>query len=103
MITQCIWSWWVNNGWKSHKIEFQDRGAGHIHGTLWLKLENIERLIWTDENQLILDDAEYENDDKQHDGTSLDKDENINNPNRPFKGIVSAFRVREGSIEKFHW
>ena len=83
----------------TYKVEFQDRGAGHIHGTLWLKLENMERLIRTDANQLIHDDAEYENEGKQHDGTSLDKDENTNNPNRPFKGIV---RVRERSIEKLH-
>ena len=24
----------------TYKVEFQDRGAGHIHGTLWLKLED---------------------------------------------------------------
>ena len=32
----------------TYKVEFQDRGAGHIHGTLWLKLERMERLIRTD-------------------------------------------------------
>ena len=29
----------------TYKVEFQDRGAGHIHGTLWLGLEKIEKLI----------------------------------------------------------
>ena len=50
----------------------------------------MEILIRTDDNQLVLDDAE--NDGKKHDGTSPDKDENTINPNRPLKGIVSAFR-----------
>ena len=29
----------------TYKVEFQDRGAGHIHGTLWLNLDKIEHLI----------------------------------------------------------
>ena len=29
----------------TYKVEFQDRGAGHIHGTLWLGLNEIENLI----------------------------------------------------------
>ena len=28
-----------------YKVEFQDRGAGHIHVTLWLQLDKIEKLI----------------------------------------------------------
>ena len=28
------------------KAEFQERGAGHYHGTLWVDLPRIERLIW---------------------------------------------------------
>ena len=28
----------------TYKVEFQDRGAGHIHGTLWLNLDNLEQL-----------------------------------------------------------
>ena len=27
----------------TYKVEFQDRGAGHIHGTLWLRLGEIEK------------------------------------------------------------
>ena len=27
----------------SYRVEFQGRGAAHIHGTLWLDLKNIEK------------------------------------------------------------
>jgi hypothetical protein len=72
----------------TYKVEFQDRGAGHIHGILWLKLERMERLIRTDNDQLFLN----ENGDVEDEGITLDKNENINKPNLPFKGIVSAFK-----------
>ena len=29
----------------TYKVEFEDRGAGHIHGTLWLGLDDIENLV----------------------------------------------------------
>ena len=29
----------------TYKVEFQDRGAGHIHGTLWLRLDKIEKMV----------------------------------------------------------
>ena len=29
----------------TYKVEFQDRGAGHIHGTLWLDLDKIENMM----------------------------------------------------------
>ena len=29
----------------SYRIEFQGRGAAHIHGTLWLDIEKIEEII----------------------------------------------------------
>ena len=29
----------------TYKVEFQDRGAGHIHGTLWLGIDDIENLV----------------------------------------------------------
>ena len=44
----------------TYKVEFQDRGAGHIHGTLWLKLETMERLIRKDDGQLVIDDENIE-------------------------------------------
>ena len=38
----------------TEKVEFQDRGAGHIHGTLWLKLNMIERLVKLENGELAL-------------------------------------------------
>ena len=29
----------------TYKVEFQDRGAGHVHGTLWLGLKKIDNLM----------------------------------------------------------
>jgi hypothetical protein len=29
----------------TYKVEFQDRGAGHIHGTLWQRLDKIENMV----------------------------------------------------------
>ena len=29
----------------TYTVEFQDRGAGHIHGTLWLRLDKIEKMV----------------------------------------------------------
>ena len=34
----------MNVKYYTYKVEFQDRGAGHIHGTLWLNMEKIEQL-----------------------------------------------------------
>ena len=28
----------------TYKVEFQDRGAGHIHGALWLNLDKVEEI-----------------------------------------------------------
>ena len=35
----------MNVKYYTYKVEFQDRGAGHIHGTLWLGLDKIENLM----------------------------------------------------------
>ena len=35
----------MNVKYYTYKVEFQDRGAGHIHGTLWLNINKIENLI----------------------------------------------------------
>ena len=37
----------------TYKVEFQERGAGHLHGTLWLELDKLEKLILT-ENGLVV-------------------------------------------------
>ena len=44
----------------TYKVEFQERGAGHIHGTLWLKMESLERLIRKDNDELVLDNDDTE-------------------------------------------
>ena len=61
----------------TYKVEFQDRGAGHIHGTLWLKLEMMERLIRTDDDQLVLGENIDDNDTEQGDMED-DTDKNDN-------------------------
>ena len=33
----------------SYKVEFQQRGAGHVHGVLWLMTDVLERTQWTKE------------------------------------------------------
>ena len=50
----------------TYKVEFQDRGAGHIHGTLWLRLDKIEKIIKAE---------------------NLQSEEEL-----PFKGLTTAFR-----------
>ena len=39
----------------TYKVEFQERGAGHIHGTLWLNLEKMEKLIRKGNGNLVLE------------------------------------------------
>ena len=38
----------MNVKYYTYKVEFQDRGAGHVHGTLWLRLNKIENLTRKD-------------------------------------------------------
>ena len=63
----------------SYKTEFQDRGAGHIHGVLWIKLHKIEKLCKLTDGSLVLMNEEMKK-------NSKDK------YTEPFKGIKSAFR-----------
>ena len=42
----------------TYKVEFQDRGAGHVHGTLWLQLERMEKVIRNDNRELPLEDED---------------------------------------------
>ena len=69
----------------TYKVEFQERGAGHIHGTLWLKLDMIERLIRNDNNELVLGNEDLK--DQEEDAGLL-----RNDSQKPFKGISSAFK-----------
>ena len=80
----------------TYKVEFQERGAGHFHGTLWLKLEKMEKLIITTDNELILNDEIPETDDID----DIESNEsNIFDDKKPFKGICSAFRKLKNNEE----
>ena len=57
----------------AYKVEFQDRGAGHVHGTLWLRLDKIENLI------------------KDPDGTLRERNDNDSDDEAIFKGLAKAF------------
>ena len=70
----------------SYKTEFQDRGAGHVHGVLWVKLYKIEKLCRLEDNSLVTLSKEQKND--------------MNGQySEPFKGIQSAFRKFRSQIE----
>ena len=60
----------------TYKVEFQERGAGHIHGTLWLDLEYIEDLTMLDDGQLL---------------PKKDLCSNLAT-SQPFRGVMSAFK-----------
>ena len=36
----------------TYKVEFQDRGAGHIHGTMWLRLDDLQDMHRGDDGEL---------------------------------------------------
>ena len=63
----------------SYKTEFQDRGAGHIHGVLWIKLHKIEELCKFKDGSLRL-------------MTEKEKEETKGEFKQPFKGIKSSFK-----------
>ena len=58
----------------TYKVEFHDRGAGHVHGTLWLRLDKIEKLI------------------KKADGTVRERIEGDNDDEAVFSGLGKAFK-----------
>ena len=62
----------------SYKTEFQDRGAGHIHGVLWIKLHKIEQLCKLKDGSLVLMNEEMKKNSKEK-------------YTQPFKGIKRAF------------
>ena len=64
----------------SYKTEFQERGAGHVHGVLWVKTHVIENLRKLDDGTLI-SKHKYE---KERLGTPYEK---------PFKGLSSAYNT----------
>ena len=83
----------------TYKVEFQERGAGHIHGTLWLDLNKLEEMIRSNDGEIMQPSEDTKS-------NSYYEDENHDNNERyPFKGINSAFRKLKNngnlnSIEK---
>ena len=57
----------------TYKVEFQARGAGHIHGTLWMDLDKLETLV-------------------RKNGKLVVPEEKDSSELRPFKGIKEAFK-----------
>ena len=75
----------MNVGNYAYKAEFQDRGAGHVHGTLWVNLNKIETLMKLPDGNLI-SQSEY------------DKTKLTEKSKKPFEGLGSAFKkFRNGS------
>ena len=71
----------------TYKVEFQERGAGHVHGTLWLDLEKMEKLIKKGDGSFILERKADETTE-----ANLENDTDIDYCEWPFEGISSAFR-----------
>ena len=67
----------------SYKVEFQQRGAGHVHGVLWLDLQRLEHLVEGEDGDL-----------RQPTDAELDM-----NPDFPLRGIASAFRKLRNNTE----
>ena len=57
----------------TYKVEFQARGAGHVHGTLWLDLHHLETLV-------------------RRDGKLVKPDNSNLSEVRPLEGIKKAFK-----------
>ena len=64
----------MNVKYYTYKVEFQDRGAGHIHGTLWLDMDKIEDLV------------------KDDDGTLRQRNKAQGEEKSCFKGLKKAFK-----------
>ena len=63
----------------SYKGEFQDRGAAHVHGTLWVKMHVIEKLKRLKDGSFITK-------------TKYNREKRKEAFDEPFKGITEAFR-----------
>ena len=94
----------------TYKIEFQDRGAGHAHGTLWLSLDTIENLLKNADGSLR---CRTNDDDKKQRGPfhglkhafkkfrnneTLDKDDM--NPIRRFVDEFTTVSIHENTVGK---
>ncbi len=57
----------------NYRVEFQMRGAGHIHGTLWLDIEKLSNVINIDnpEDREAMDDEQVDKKDSRNDSNRL--------------------------------
>ena len=69
----------MNVDYYSYKAEFQDRGAGHVHGTLWVNMKKIESLLKLPNGNLVTK--------KQYDESKSD-----DTFEKPFEGLMKAFQ-----------
>merc|ERR1712082_412301 len=56
----------------NYRVEFQLRGAGHIHGTLWLDLEKLSKVI-NIENPVSREAMDEEEEDGEHSNNNSNK------------------------------
>ena len=70
----------MNVQFYSYKVEFQQRGAAHIHGIIWLNLDKLEKLV-------LIDGELCQSDDTKRIWVDNDDDDS-----RPLKGIANAFK-----------
>ena len=76
----------INVDYYTYKVEFQERGAGHIHGTLWLKMDKLEELVKCKNGDL-----------KPRKEVNPETVQEETPP--PFLGINSAFRkIKNGEV-----
>ena len=71
----------MNVQFYSYKVEFQQRGAAHIHGIIWLNLDKLEKLVLNDGELCQSDEI------KRCHVVDVDEDDS-----RPLKGIANAFK-----------
>ena len=67
----------------TYKVEFQERGAGHIHGTLWLNLDKLEELVESEDGKLLP---------KEDSPLTMPTNENESTDIHPLSGIKSVFK-----------
>ena len=68
----------MNVQYYTYKVEFQERGAGHIHGTLWLDLDKLEKLQRLQNGKLKSSEQIPDSSEKE--------------VYKPFESITSAFK-----------
>ena len=89
-------------------MEFQDRGAGHIHGTLWLGLDDIENLTKDSQSNQLRSMTQEEKNDLNisgwMQGLKIAFKKLRNNKKLNKQDILSLYRMTMSSRkEQEHW